>query len=191
MWSFFLVNNYRYFVLNKYMYIGYTVEATVEVMMDLFLWHSTKIVPHYFKLFQNISERKVYTVPGSSSLVTTPCSSSVSFLRIPSATSLSLMVVEGSEVKNRSTMCVPSAEKEQLNPQVSLRNDNKILHVQLIHWQMLQKFFPKTCHTILSLLSNKYKEKPKTCIIHLGTYVRYLLLWQSALDLWQSLQTSL
>lgn len=71
------------------------------------------------------------------------------------------MVVEGSEVKNRSTMCVPSAEKEQLNPQVSLRNDNKILHVQLIHWQMLQKFCPKTCHTILSLLSNKYKEKPQ------------------------------
>lgn len=162
-------------------------------MMDLFLWHSTKIVPHYFKLFQNISERKVYTVPGSSSLVTTSCSSSVSFLRIPSATSLSLMLVEGSEVKNRSTMCVPSAEKEQVNPQVSLRSDNKILHVQLIHWQMLQKFCPMTCHTILSLLSNKYmyKEKPKTCIIHLGTNVRYLLLWQSALDLWQSRQTSL
>lgn len=29
-------------------------EATVEVMMDLFLWHSTKTVPHYFKSFQNI-----------------------------------------------------------------------------------------------------------------------------------------
>lgn len=118
-----------------------------------------------------ISERKVYTVPGSSPLATTPCSSSVSFLRIPSVTSLSLMLVEGSEVKNRSTMCVPSAEKESkyIYKAASETTTNILnnLSVQFIHWKMLQKFCLKTCHKILSLLSNKYKEKPKTWIIHL------------------------
>lgn len=117
-----------------------------------------------------ISERKVYTVPGSSPLATTPCSSSVSFLRIPSVTSLSLMLVEGSEVKNRSTMCVPSAEKESkyIYKAASETTTNILnnLSVQFIHWKMLQKFCLKTCHKILSLLSNKYKEKPKTWIIH-------------------------
>lgn len=65
------------------------------------------------------------------------------------------------QLKRRASKSTRQPLKQQ---QIYIQNN---LSVQFIHWKMLQKFCPKTCHKILSLLSNKYKEKPKTWIIHL------------------------
>lgn len=105
-------------------------KAKVEVMLDLFLWQSTKFVPHYFKLIHSICcsdiwEEGIYCT----GFVVTGDKTLFLFRQLPEDTLSDQPVVNaGGGVRGQKqvyNVCAISWKGEQVYLQGSLRDNNK------------------------------------------------------------------